>query len=354
MGSLSKWPWETPPPGLYFNMSFEEYLGIKCLNASGTKDLDESPASFWISSWMNQYKKKSPEKPHFKIGKFYHKRILEGRDIFFRDYAPAFEYDPEDKSIIDTIAQIKGELMLRRQPTTFGNKDEGIARLLKVNPEAKILCKMQEDHYKKWGKDKIFIEADHIRFVTYCLNHIEASNDYKGHISGGYPEVTIIWDDPDFGVRYKIRVDYMKIFPFVDLKTISNPYGMKPELAVKKALKSLKYTIQAGLYLKGMPFARKFAAEGKVYGADGINPEWIKTFSEAKYDEFWFLFIFTEYPAIQGANFSLKDPISSIALRQIEDAAKLFIKNYEEYGERPWPDISKPFYIHADEVASNF
>lgn len=37
---MSKWPWKTPECGVYFDLSFEEYLSIPCLNASGIKEIN--------------------------------------------------------------------------------------------------------------------------------------------------------------------------------------------------------------------------------------------------------------------------------------------------------------------------
>jgi len=105
-----KWPWATPPVGVYFNMSFDEYLKIPCLNASGIKELNISETDFWSRSWMNPDYDDIDDDSKAKIeGRAYHKRILEGRERFFSEYALEYE-DDGNPMVLRSAKEIKEKL----------------------------------------------------------------------------------------------------------------------------------------------------------------------------------------------------------------------------------------------------
>ena len=108
---MSNWPWETPPVGIYFDMPFEEYLAIPCLNASGIKELNISETDFWARSFMNPDNDTVDDDTRAKIeGRAYHKRILEGEDALYNQYALEYEDDLTDNMVLRGNDDMKAAL----------------------------------------------------------------------------------------------------------------------------------------------------------------------------------------------------------------------------------------------------
>ena len=160
MKSLDPWPWETPECGIYFNMPFEEYLAIPCLQSSTIKDLLKSPTMFWSKSWMNplhdDFKK---DIQAYLDGRAYHTRILEGKAIYDTQFAPDYEDDPNDATVIRTSIDLKKALKLAKLPVSFKNKDEGVERLLAAKPYARVLDILKAKHRAEFSDDVEFIDA---------------------------------------------------------------------------------------------------------------------------------------------------------------------------------------------------
>lgn len=73
-------------PGIYFGLTEDEYHADPSFSSSGIKDITVSPLDYWVKSWMNP-NKVDKEGPALRLGKAYHKLILEGREAFEATYA---------------------------------------------------------------------------------------------------------------------------------------------------------------------------------------------------------------------------------------------------------------------------
>jgi len=67
-------------------------------------------------------------------------------------------------------------------------------------------------------------------------------------LSGGEPERTITWDDPETGIPCKGRVDYLRPDGFVDLKTSAN----LDERRFQNTAHDLGYHMQIAFYCRGL------------------------------------------------------------------------------------------------------
>lgn len=349
---LNPWPWQTPECGIYFNMPFEDYLDIPCLQSSSLKRLLISPTDFWCNSWLYPFGQDfETEKKHYKDGTAYHMRILEGKKKFYETYAPEFEDDLEDKSVIRSSEDLKQALRDAGLAVTFPRKSVGVERLLAEKPDAKILENLQAAHKKKYG-DKIYLSARDIRYIELSAAMIENHPDLKTFFAGGYPEVTVIWDDPVYGVRFKIRIDYQKINPSVDLKSFANRFNKPIRKAIMRTMDDYLYTLQAFIYMRGVAFARNFAAQGRVFTSGmSVDQEWLKTFSAQSTDEFWYVFVQKNVPVTRGFKLSRKD-VRFVQDNEnyLKEACRRFLSSYKAFGEDPWIDSSRPEYISCEDL----
>jgi len=353
MSNLNPWPWKTPECGIYFNMSFEDYLAIPCLQSSSIKNLLKSPTLFWAKSWMNPLREDfSKDTQAYADGRAYHTRILEGKARFYELYAPDYEDDTSDETIIRTTADIKKALKLAGQPTTISTKAESSARLLSVKPHARILEVMKAKHRAQYPDDVEFLAAETVRYIEYSAKMIECSNHLNKYFAGGYPEVSIIYDDPILGVRVKVRVDYLKISPGCDLKSFANQFDEPVMKAVKKEIDRRLYQVQSRLYVHAINIAKGFMAEGKVFGADNVDKDWLKLFSETPCEEFWFCFVQKGIaPVTKGIKQSLRDKSFDDSFNEyLVSAANIFKTNYQKFGEGFWIDDEPDEYLSNNEL----
>lgn len=348
--ALNPWPWETLEPGIYFDLDFEtKYLPIQCLSSTYFKKLLISITDFYNVCWFNPLRDETDVDADTVAkleGRAQHKRTLEGRAAFYAEYAPDYE-DMGDKDVLRTGDDIREALNRIGRPMTFKNKPEGARRLLAANPAAKILDVMIAEHKARFP-DREFLPAKMIRQIELTTKMIEVHPIMRGWLAGGYPEVTIIWDDPVLGVRCKIRVDYLKITSGLDLKTYANVMDKNLDVAIRQAIFGRKYDLQAWLYVRGIEMARKMAAEGKIFG--DVDPEWIKAFAAGRTEEYRFIFVKKKSPVVRGKWFSVKDPKFAQKGEEIEHAAKLFRDAYTTFGETAWIDMKEPDMLTFDEL----
>lgn len=347
------WPWQTPEPGIYFNLPFNEYTAIRCLNASGIKNILISPTDFWARSFMNPLCDEIDEDTKAKMdGRAYHTRILDGRDAFYAHYAPAFEDDLSDISILRGNTAMTDFIKQHGGKGYSGKTAEQLAAMcLDIDPNVKLLPILKKAHTDKYPNME-FIDATTVRQIELAAKMIEHHPELKTYFAGGYPEVTIIWDDEELGVRCKIRVDYLKIMPVSDLKTFANLMKKSIEKAIDYAVASQKYHIQAWLYLRGVNIAKKFVGEGRVFNAEAVDSDWLKAFAATPAEEFWYVFQQKGIaPVSRGAKWSIKDDkFMSIGRACVTQAADVFRKSYATYGEDAWVDITPSKFLSFDDL----
>lgn len=337
-------------PGIYFGMPDDQYHALPLLSATGIKNLLVSPMDFWARSWMNPWKEEDEVESEAKtLGKAYHKRILEGRAAFDSAYAPVFECD--DADVIKTGDQIKEALRDLGQPVSFKNKDEGIARLLLANPMAKIFDSLKAE-YEAEHDGKTFLSDLMIRKIELSAKMIECHHALKYYFVGGQPEVTVIWDDEEYDLRFKARFDYLKVNAVNDLKTFANMMNKTIERAVYGEMASRKYHIQAALYLRAVEVAKQHVADGQFFLHDPstMTPDfqqWLAAFRDAPTHSFNFVFQQKgPAPVSVGAVFSKEDPMHDVGMAAVQQGVEIFKQSMLTYGTDPWVDMRDPIMLH--------
>lgn len=339
-------------PGIYFGLPDEEYHALPYLSATGIKNLLVSPMDFWARSHMNPFKEEDEQESEAKtLGKAYHKRILEGRAAFFDCYAPLFVC--EDKNVLKGNKEMEKWLKANEVKGYSGKtKDELIAMVLLKDSEQLIYDVLEED-YKNAHKGKDFLDPKMIRKIELSAAMIEAHPSLKYYFIGGQPEVTVIWDDEQYGLRMKARFDYLKINAVNDLKTFANMMNKPIERAVYGEMASRKYHIQAALYLRAVERAKFHVGNGRFFSKNEslLKPDfhnWLAAFRDS--DSHTFNFVFQQKgpaPVSVGAVFSSEDPMHANALSVIEQAVDLYKRNAEVFGTdgTPWVDMRDPILL---------
>lgn len=150
-------------PGLYLDVSNEDYHADGAVGSTGAKRLVKNPPKYWAYSPMNPKRPEDSETIATKFGQAYHTLILEPH-----------KFDYKIKKGCKTT-------------TLEGHLAEG---------EYETLLKM---------KDVLLLEPDRAQLVQ-----------------GGFSEVSFFWTDEATGVMCKIRVDHFTPMAFTDLKSTTD------------------------------------------------------------------------------------------------------------------------------------
>ena len=218
-----------PPPGIYPGVSMEEYHRWDCASTSRLKQLLRSPAH--LRAYIDGADKDTPAK---RLGRAIHVAVLEPDDfptMYFRKPDP----DP------DRHITAKGERS-ENPASTKAYKDE-VSALEADNPGSEGLA----------AKD--FDVCLGIR--GSALAHPYVSPFLRG---AGRAELSVVADDPDTGVRIKVRLDWHTEFyggSIIDLKS-----SLDGSIAdFERTILRMGYHLQASLYpavaqLAGLPVKR--------------------------------------------------------------------------------------------------
>jgi PDDEXK-like domain of unknown function (DUF3799) len=318
--------------GLYFNLSEDEYHAVHALSASGIKHLLISNPDFWFRSPMNPLRRDEPTDA-MTIGKAFHKRILEGKELFNESYALTFQEPHDCLKTVDDIKERLRELAVDTKGCK--TKSDFIARLKDVDQDA-VLYSDLLDAYMMLHAGKEFISADLLSSIEVAAAMIEKNPALSKCFKGGYPEVSVIWTED--GVRFKARFDYLKPRAVIDLKTFANPLNKPIDSAIYSAMASGKYHIQAAFYLRAVKAAQSAARPKDFTGED----KWLEAFTDCKEHDFFFVFQAKGIaPLARGKKFN-RGSLWSCGEVAIEEAVRRYKECMATFGpDIPWIDSTE-------------
>lgn len=366
---------QLPPPGIYFGMPEDEYHALPALSSHGVRNLASSPMLYWSRTTFvsdlarkREEKRQEIERVHQTIGKAYHCRIMEGADEFHRRFA--VELTEEDcAGALESTDQIKaaiteaGHKPSAKVPDDGGEymraakKDDWIAQLLGINPAAKILAVMNQQHRARHA-GKQFVSAEAYEQIEIAAAMVEADPEVRHAFTGGHAEVVLIWYCEKTGVPMKARVDYLKIKAAVDLKTVANQRGMSMERAIAQEVAGYKYTIQPSFYVEGIQAVKKLVREGsatvQVYSRDGQDAPalmaWAAKWAAEEGEPEW-LWVFQQKgdaPITRGVFYPLQGSTRAVVDQIVLKQKERFKTFSTAFGTDPWLDVA-PIYDMADE-----
>lgn len=177
-------------PGIYYDLSAEEYHADPALSSSGIKTLLKSPLKYWHSSPLNP-DRKSEDSQAMKMGRAFHTMLLEPEK--FRE---EFSIKPNVQST--SAAGMVGE-----------GDYKDIVNAVKVVREDKTIAPL---------------------------------------IAGGNPEVSIFWRDEETGIMCRVRFDYLRPRIGFDYKTTTDV----SRESLSYAIADYRYDLSASMYLEGL------------------------------------------------------------------------------------------------------
>lgn len=331
-----------PADGIYFDMSFEDYLAAPAVGSGLLRDGLTDPLLAWARSWLNP-RKEEKKADHFLYGKAFHCRLLEGSDEFAARYY--VEPDKGDyKVLYVTDADVKAALEEFEIKPKSGNKDVRVAQLREVWPDAPIWDDIVlESQRANIGKDAI--KADWAHNFEQSGIMVENNPDLLPLVSEGYSEVSIFWHCPRTGIPKKARFDKLQITGVVDVKTFANTHEKSLKRAIPKAIANEQYPFQISHYLEGAQVVRdvvrKTGADAVFQAPDKFDSarlDFAQAWSMHDEPDVWhWLFVQKgDAPTVMG----VKAPVDGIIREQFdllcEDASRVFLEMAQEFGPEPW------------------
>jgi len=260
-------------PGLYFNLSNEDYHADPAISCSGVKDLLDNPLTYWWNSPLNPNRETT-----------YTKDLIHGRASHCLLLEPE-KFDEEFVVIAPRIKAGETERMVIREPDFLN--------------------------------------------IKQAIDELKDNKFYDDWFKGGYPEVSIFWQDESTGLNCRSRFDYLNLEFSVDYKTTKSVVGN----GVTKAIADYQYNLQSTIYLRGL--AELVSSEDIFISGNNKQKEWVK--SLAKNSDFQFKFLFQEKaPPYITRPVTLACDILQASNVLFQTALNIYKMNIEKYGVRKW------------------
>ncbi len=264
---------ESLKEGIYFNMPIQDYHNDPSISCSGVKNLLDNPLTYWWNSALNPNKQ------------------------------------PIDSA--DSAALIYGKAAhcLLLEPEKFD--DEFIV----VAP--RIRC----------DSERIIIREPIFKTIKESIDKIKQNKSYDNWFKGGYPEVSIFWQDEGTGLMCRARFDYLSLGFIDDYKTT---------VKVKDIIKSIanfEYNLQSAIYLRGL--AAVVTNQDIFIEGNDEQKEWVKSLAKHPYFKFRFLFQEKTAPYISRATTLACDILEQSDVL-FQTALNIYKINLERYGVAEW------------------
>ncbi len=208
-----------PDPSIYYAVPFEEYASWPAVNNSSLGPLLKSPAHY-------KYAMTHPtneEKPAWTLGSFLHAGVLNPAATKAGFYVlPDFENDTANVTV------------KREKPK---------------NPKATAYYKKTVAEYRSTRTALSEVTEAQLDQTVGMAKTLYDSEKAQALLKGALTEVSIVWDDPDTGIRCKARLDawHRSIGTIPELKTCRDPQDF-----VRLGLINLHYYRQSAFYRDGL------------------------------------------------------------------------------------------------------
>lgn len=232
-------------PGIYLGLSEEEYHADPSFSASGIKNITVSPLDYWVNSHMNP-DREDKDTPAKLLGKAYHKLVLEGREAFESCYA----VKPD---ITDYPDALDGAPALKAHCKDLDLKASGTiaelcARIREEDTATELWPEIMAEFTAEL-KGRQVITKDAWKDLNLVDLVMRRSPSTAEAFRGGVPEVSMFWREND--VPMKARIDYVKPFALLDLKSFANQMADEIVSSVAKEVARRRYYIQPVVYTRG-------------------------------------------------------------------------------------------------------
>jgi exodeoxyribonuclease VIII len=276
-------------PGIYFNLSSEEYHADSAISSSGIKLLLQNPLKFWDTR-INPEREQVDTKA-LKAGKAFHTLLLEPEK-----FSQQFIVLPPVNSI-----KIDSEIWEKLSCTPDGKDFE-----LPTTKTAKVV------HYVG---PKLVVSEEDYRDMQMAVAEIRKSQYLSSLCKGGLIEVSLFWRDELSGLMCRVRFDYLHPLWGIDYKTTTD---VTDKTALGWSIADYFYDASGAMYLEGM----KRLYEQGLY-EHGNHENFILLFQEKK------------RPYIARA-VRLHDELLSLGYAKFRRGLEIYQQNIEQYGMAKW------------------
>lgn len=366
------------PDGIYLDLPFDKYLALPRISSSSLTDLMEGPAAFWAGSWMNP-DREDTDTDAAKLGRAYHCARLEPEkfeSLYCRDLVQEDYLDPEGNlRLLTNGTQIGEALAALGLPKT--SKDDGGVRGQAERLQTERHNRGIDDADPVWilereawerdvRKDREAISPKAWREIQVDAGRLRSNPEVAALISGGLSEVSILFTDPESGVRCKIRPDHLAPGWLTHVKTWDSKSRGKPgNIAVADAFRFNGFYRTGWFYHLG---AAAIAEQDlRIRDNDGglenrLDPVALSVIEAARKSpnlETWFLFlrrsgipdirarrvVWKRLPrgvveqSINADTVGFHQTLSAIAMKadiEIRACLRLFKESLEIFGGREW------------------
>lgn len=260
-------------PGIYFGLPEEDYFKDSALSRSNLLDLLDTPNTFWKNSWMNPARDAKRISDPMAYGSAFDCALFEPSLFFHRYRIGEIDFHADNKKFIS--------------------------------------------------------KADYDAIIA-SIRVLKKGKDSTLFLTGGIPQVTIIFDDN--GIRYRTRHDYFTPVLTDDFKTT---YTLD-EHHLKQAFRRYGYDIQLYLYRRSRKRFKEQYAAGEAHVFGSVNKEFFEAFLADQMDEFIFIFQRSRDPYPFLPLFPSEDTENS-GFDRVYKAVGIYQKNLAEYGTKEWP-----------------
>jgi hypothetical protein len=327
-------------PGIYFGLPIEEYRADLALGSSDIKTLASCPCDYWHQRF-GPFAGEREDTVATEFGRAAHVRIVEGKAAFDAQYYQRLDKGEYPDALV-TVEDIKAALVERGQKVS-GKKDDLIARLLEIKPEAPIWARIVDEHDLS-NAGRVPLSADGIARIEYAATMVEADPSARDLMRKGYSEVSVFWVDFETGTPLKARFDKLHSGLIVDFKTISRR-DFTIDRAITRAIQTYRYDIQEAHYLDAAGQLASLPHFGEV------DADWIKAVRSAQEWRFAFLFQKTDDMPLVSIRF-LPPSTRQVAGDMVRKGIDAFVSYKKLCGNEPWIETTPPSVIDDSEFSA--
>lgn len=261
-------------PGIYFGLSDDVYFSDMALSRSDILNMLDTPNTFWLNSWMNPAREIKAKNDDMIFGSAFHTLLFE--------------------------------------PKEFSN------RYFIMPPD-------------KWQTGKHLITSQQFDQLKKSIAVLRAGKHSNLFLRGGYPEVTIVFDDD--GVRYRTKHDYLCIPLTTEFKTAAS----LEEWHLKNEFRRRGLDVQMALYMRSrVRFREQYqAGQAHVYGE--VDKIWFRKFMDEELNDFIFIFQRKTSPHPFLPLMPEQDTYDS-GMAKIQMTRRIYKQYMDIYGSNvPWP-----------------
>lgn len=236
-------------PGVYLDMTDEEYFAQRALGSTDMKSLYLDAESWWWELHPDSpFKTEETEEDRRKkadarrYGHAVHACVLEGVET----YESRFAVMPEKashKHAIDTVPELR-DWLKDRGAKVGGNKPELIERALSIDPKAPIWDAIVD---KALAGRQVVYKSEDLR-LRLMRRIIENDAELMGELVPGLSEVAVFWPDPVTGKMHRAKFDRMSAKMPWDLKTFTRRRSVRPRTGAIRRATDEQYHVQVAHY----------------------------------------------------------------------------------------------------------